>query len=335
MMTEEYLGILEPTDPLYDILASRAFPYIADPVFHVSRMSRNTVYKYTEEKTGKALIGKFFDTGAGGPLRRVPRNNEYENLKAIRSFGFDTPPHFVVRPICRERKIGLALIEEFVDGRDLDHYFKEAIYKGRNTCLKAKLSELASFFFALHRTTAGSSCVDLNPQNEYFRKILDTLCTDGIVAAPDRDKYLEMRDIWLDSDIMKASMSGIVHGDPTPTNFIFRDNGDVVAIDLERMKEADGVLDLGMVCAEVKHAFFWRTANKYTSEPYIKHFFARYASHFSNPTRVFREITQRNPFYMAVAEMRIARNRYLDVAYRKKLAAEALQCLKFGVSLLQ
>ncbi|MBP1749633.1 MAG: putative cytosolic protein [Deltaproteobacteria bacterium] len=327
-MREEYLGILKPADPLYDILASRAFPDISDPVFHVSRMSRNTVYKYTEEKTGKALIGKFFDTGAGGSLKQVPLNDEYENLKAIRSFGFDTSPHFVVRPISRERKIGLALIEEFVDGRDLDHYFKGAIYKARNTCLKIKLSELASFFFTLHRTTARSSCVDLGPQKEYFGKILDTLCMDGIVTAPDR--Y-----IWLDNDIMKASQAGIVHGDPTPTNFIFRDNGDVVAIDLERMKEADAVFDLGMVCAEIKHTFLWRTANKYTSEPYIRHFFSRYASRFTDPARVFREITQRNPFYMALSEMRIARNRYLDVEYRKKLACEALQCLEYGLEWLK
>lgn len=333
-MIEEYLGILGPADPLYDILASRAFPDIADPIFHVSRMSRNTVYKYTEERTGKALIGKFFDTGGCDRLKQVSRIVEYDNLKAIRSFGFDTPPHFVVRPISRERKIGLALIEEFVDGRDLDHYFKGAIYEGRTRCLEIKLSELASFFFALHRTTVCSSYVDLKPQSAYFHKILDTLCSDNIVAPLHRDKYLGIRDVWLGGSAMKTSKAGIVHGDPTPTNFIFTDKGDVVAIDLERMKEADAVFDLGMVCAEIKHAFLWRTGNKYASEPYITHFFSQYASRFHDPAGVFREITQRNPFYMALTEMRIARNRYLDVEYRKKLAHEALQCLEFGLLLL-
>ena len=44
-----------------------------------------------------------------------------------------------------------------------------------------------------------------------------------------------------------------------PTNFIFTERGDVVAIDLERMKNADAVFDIGMVCG-IKHAFFWRQA---------------------------------------------------------------------------
>ena len=334
MMTEEYLGILGPADPLYEILASRAFPDICDPVFHVSRMSRDTVYKYTEEKTGKALIGKFFNTGSNSAYEQMPRIDEYDNLRAMRSYGFDTPPHFVVRPISHEREIGLALIEEFVDGRDLDYYIKGAVYEGETKYLEAKLSELASFFFTLHKTTVCSDYVDLRPQNEYFQKILDILCRDNIVPPSDRHTYLDLRDIWLDDKVMKTSRKGIVHGDPTPTNFIFTHDGDLVAIDLERMKEADAVFDLGMVCAEIKHAFFWRTGNRYQSEPYITHFFSRYAFHFSDPAATFREITQRNPFYMALSEMRIARNRYLDIDYRKKLAYEALQCLEHGLFLL-
>lgn len=334
-MREEYLGILGPADPLYTILASRAFPDITEPVFHVSRMSRDTVYKYTEEKTGQSLIGKFFDPAANNLAGRILRADEYDNLRAIRAFGFDTAPHFVVRPISHERQIGLALIEEFIDGRDLDYYFKAAIYGGKGRYLEAKLAKLASFFFTLHRTTERTSCVDLNAQSEYFRKILDTLCGENIVTPSDRNKYLGACDTWLENHAMRSIRAGIVHGDPTPTNFLFTREGDIVAIDLERMKEADAVFDLGMVCAEIKHAFLWRTGNFYTSEPYITHFFSHYASHSSHPSEVFRKITQRNPFYMALAEMRIARNRYLDDAYRKKLAHESLQCLEYGLSLLE
>jgi aminoglycoside phosphotransferase (APT) family kinase protein len=334
-MREEYLGILGPADPLYTVLASRAFPDITEPVFHVSRMSRDTVYKYTEEKTGQSLIGKFFDPSRNNLPERVLRVDEYDNLRAIRAFGFDAPPHFVVRPISHERKIGLALIEEFIEGLDLDYYFKAAIYEGKNRYLEAKLAKLASFFFTFHRTTLRASYVDLEAQNEYFQKILDTLCDENIVTRPARNRYLGMRDMWLEDHTMRSTRAGIVHGDPTPTNFIFTRDGDIVAIDLERMKEADPVFDLGMVCAEIKHAFLWRTGNFYASEPYITHFFSHYASHSSHPSETFRKITQRNPFYMALAEMRIARNRYLDVEYRKKLAHESLQCLEHGLSLLQ
>jgi aminoglycoside phosphotransferase (APT) family kinase protein len=334
-MIEEYLGILESHDPLYDILASRAFPDIPHPIFHVSRMSRPTVYKYTEERTGKSLVGKFYDTRRNGTSGAPVWVDEYENLRAIRSFGFDTSPHVVVRPLWRETGIGLALIEEFIDGRDLDHYFKGAVYEGNGKYLEMKLAELASFFFALHNTTSRSGYVDLRPQGGYFQRILDTLKSQGIIAGSDYPAYLALRDTWINHDVMKAPRKGIVHGDPTPTNFIFTHEGDIVAIDLERMKEADAVFDLGIVSAEIKHTFFWRTGDRYASEPYITHFFSQYAVNFPNPAHSFRRITQRNPFYMALAELRIARNNYLDTEYRKKLAYEAFQCLMHGLSLLE
>jgi hypothetical protein len=42
----------------------------------------------------------------------------------------------------------------------------------------------------------------------------------------------------------------------------------------------------------------------------------------------------RNSFYMAMTELRIARNDYLDLNYRKRLADEALQCLKWGLKIV-
>jgi hypothetical protein len=107
----------------------------------------------------------------------------------------------------------------------------------------------------------------------------------------------------------------------------------VVAIDLERMKHADTVFDVGMVCGELKHSFMWRTGNPYLAEPFIRHFFESYSQHFDDPQSTFREITLRNPFYMAMTELRIARNDYLDLNYRKRLAHGALDCLKWGLKL--
>ena len=37
-----------------------------------------------------------------------------------------------------------------------------------------------------------------------------------------------------------------------------------------------------------------------------------------------------NPFYMALAELRIARNLYLTRDYRRELVAEARRCLAHG-----
>lgn len=326
-----YLGILHNSDPLYTILALRATPGITNPIFHVSRMHRNTVFKYTEEKTGISLVGKFFNPDSGPNENISGIHREYDNLKAMRAHGLDCPPHYVVRPISRERRIGCALIEEFIDGNDLDHYLKRAVYFDDGIFLGKRLAGLARFLFMLHRATRRSEKVNLDPQDHYFQKIVDTLFTENIIDPGDRERCLTLKDMWLARNILRNPHNGIVHGDSTPTNFIFTGSGDVVAIDLERMKEADAVFDIGMVCAEMKHAFLWRCGNRYAAEPYIRQFFEDYSSHFANPLATFRDLTRRNPFYMALSELRIARNKYLDMAYRKKLAQEALDCLEHGL----
>jgi thiamine kinase-like enzyme len=332
-MNTLYLGKLEHADPLYEILSSEVCPAVKDPIFHVDSMANRSVYKYTEEKTRIATIGKFFKLDDPKHDRILRIKGEYDKLQTIRGYGFDTSPNYVVRPISRENRIGLAVIEEFIHGKDLDHYFKKAIYEGDGASLKRKLSKLASFLYILHKKTERKENVELDSVNVYFQKILNKLCQQEIIYPSDRKEYLKLMDKWLAKALLQKTKNGIVHGDSTPTNFIFTERGDVVAIDLERMKNADAVFDIGMVCGEIKHAFLWRTGNRYKAEPFIRHFFESYSSHFHDPKKAFKEITMRNSFYMAMTELRIARNDYLDLNYRKRLADEALQCLKWGLEI--
>ena len=59
--------------------------------------------------------------------------------------------------------------------------------------------------------------------------------------------------MWEDNQVL-------VHGDVTPTNILFGDGLWVIAIDLERMKRADRVFDVGRVAGEIKHFFMQHTA---------------------------------------------------------------------------
>lgn len=332
-MSMVYLGILEYADPLYEILLSQVYPEVKDPIFHVSRTPSSGVYKYTEEKTRVGIIGKFFKPDDPKQDRILRIMGEYDNLQTIRSYGFDTFPNYVVRPLGREERIGLAVLEEFIQGRDLDHYLKRAIYEGDTFSLKKRLSRLASFLYALHQRTDRGEDVELHSVYAYFEKVINKLSKQGVIVESDRQAYLKLMDKWLNKDRFQKAKRVIVHGDATPTNFIFTEKGDVVAIDLERMKNADTVFDIGMVCGEIKHTFFWRTGNPYLAEPFIRYFFESYSQHFDSPQRAFKEITLKNPFYMAMTELRIARNDYLDLNYRKRLAHEALECLKWGLKL--
>ncbi len=332
-MTTLYLGKLEYADPLYEILLSQVCPPVREPVFHVHRMPSLEVYKYTEEKTRMAVIGKFFKLDDPRPEKISRMTGEYENLRKIRAYGFDTYPNYVVRPIGKEEKIGLALLEEFIQGKDLDHYLRKAIYERDDASLKERLSALASFLYALHKRTDSEENVELEPISAYYEKVLKKLCKQEILSPSEARAFLKLIDKWLTRALLRKGRKVIVHGDATPTNFIFAQRRYVVAIDLERMRNADPVFDVGMVCGEIKHAYLWRTGNPYEAEPFIRHFFQSYSSHFIDDDKAFHEITMRNPFYMAMTELRIARNGYLDLNYRKRLAHEAKKCLEWGLKL--
>jgi aminoglycoside phosphotransferase (APT) family kinase protein len=325
------VGVLDHTDPLYEILTDRVYPGTKHPVFRVARLSRHgLVYRYTEATTRSAVVGKFFRLTEPdeGKLARI--KGEYLNLVRLRSLGFAARPYSVVKPLCREERIGLAVAEEFVQGKDLDHYLRRAAWGADRRGLKRSLSLLAAFLYTLHERSAGSRVTCREDAAVYFRKIVAKLRRQTVLDAEEAATCLALSEKWLDMPFM-AAQEVTVHGDATPTNFIFPDDGDVVAIDLERMRRSDRVLDVGMVCGELKHAFLWRTGDPYASEPFIRRFLRQYSRGFPSPDEAFREITRRVPFYMALTELRIARNTWLNWEYRKRLAREAQECLRWGL----
>lgn len=332
-MSIAYLGTLSPADPLYDVLACAVYPGTRAPVFHVERLcQRRLVYRYTEEETQKAVVGKFFRRDDPDERRVARKKSEFRNLIRLRYMGFNTRPHSVVNPVSREWRIGLAVAEDYVPGHDLDHYLRAAIWEGREEALRRVLANLASFLSALHSRTAQRTAAGLDDVGMYYARIVLTLERQRVLP-PDRvGDYLALKDTWLERPCMSAEPV-TVHGDATPTNFLFPNARDVVAIDLERMKSADRVFDIGMVCGELKHAFLWRTGHRHSSEPFIRHFLDQYASHFSSPPAALERITRRVPFYMALTELRIARNDWLDWEYRHRLAGEAHACLTQGLRL--
>jgi len=128
---------------------------------------------------------------------------------------------------------------------------------------------------------------------------------------------------------MWADVSVLVHGDATPTNFIFHPEYGITAIDLERMQSSDRVYDIGILSAELKHHFAWRIFEADAAEPFIRHFLKSYCERFLDPESVFDSVACRNRFYMALGELRIARNDWLSWEHRKWVVDEAHRCLRF------
>ncbi|MHB8174221.1 MAG: aminoglycoside phosphotransferase family protein [Nitrospirota bacterium] len=335
-MSSAYLGTLEAADPLYSYLVKDVMPKVSlqvrNPTFHVSRLSgSNLVYRYQENASKLSLIGKFYTSSetAKGP-RLI---GEYHNLRKARALGLTGPPNRVVRPLASKKSLGLGLMEEYVEGRDLDHYIRRAAFEGRHDRLKARLSDLAFFLSEFHKRTTSDFPLSLARSSDYFDRILSKLGKKGLIDYHLERVFIKLKDAWLERDYMKYDRRVLVHGDATPTNFIFPEGQGCIAIDLERMRPDDRMMDVGMICGELKHSFLWRTGNKYISEDHIGHFLNEYAGYFGHPDNVFKSIVRRNPFYMALTELRIARNSWLDREHRKSLVAEARECLAWGLKL--
>ena len=325
-MYARYLGTLPWHDPLQEVLRSRVFAGVHDPVFHVEAISGcHRVYRYHEERSRLSVVGKFVGLDEPDPAKRERILGEYANLVALRELGFANRPHRVVRPLGREESIGLAVVEENVRGRDLDHFLLLAA-GGDGEPLRHALRGLAAFLASLHRSSATGRAADLGHASWYTDRLIDKLRRQTVLDAGAAQEIWRLRDRWLRRSRMRAGET-IVHGDATPTNFLFGDGGEVVAIDLERMKKADPAWDLGMVCGEIKHAFLWRTGGGASAEPFIRVFLERYAAAFPDPERTFRAATRRLPFFMALTELRIARNDWLGWRHRQRLVREARACL--------
>lgn len=333
-MSASYLGTLAYKDPLYDYLATDVMPSVdidvKDPVFHVSQLSgSNLVYKYTEERSDVSVIGKFYAFDRPDKARRLMA--EFENLKNARELGLSTLPNYVVRPLGQRKNMGLGLIEEYVQGKDLDHYIRRAVYEGREGRLMHRLGELAAFLAEMHRKAGFTKPLDIKPSLGYFEKMIGNLRKGRMLDDGAVKRFRKLAGVWAGKDYMSQDQEVIIHGDATPTNFLFPRQDGVVAIDLERMKKGDRMFDVGMVCGELKHAFMWRTGDRFASEPFIGHFLKQYAKATGLGDRMYWSVVRRNPFYMAVTELRIARNSWLDHGHRLRLIREADRCLSWGL----
>ena len=104
----------------------------------------------------------------------------------------------------------------------------------------------------------------------------------------------------------------------------------MVAVDLERLRAGDRLFDLSWVVGELRHAWGWRGRDFFESEAAIQTFFQAYLEALPAAAGLTQRIFALNPLYMALAELRIARNSYLAWEYRRSLVAEARRCLSFG-----
>jgi aminoglycoside phosphotransferase (APT) family kinase protein len=328
-------ALVSEDHPLYEYLTDTAVLNegfsARDPLFELSPLDHaGSVFVCRDLHSTARIVCKFFsartDLPAGEPLHLM--DYEFHTLSRVRSAGFQNPPYRAVRPLGKRESLGCLLAEEYVSGRDLDHFIALAAHYGGVEELMGRLDLLADFFAILHRSTSRGHSHNFCRTCRDFRTLVDSLSRVDGVPGNALSELRHLCDKWENRSDMWIETSSLVHGDATPTNFIFDSPGGVTAIDFERSHVGDPTHDLGLLAAELKHHFALRIHQAAAAEPFISHFLKRYGFHAGLSSATFERLTFRSRFHMAMGELRIARNPWLPHGHRRWLAWEACRCLR-------
>ena len=331
-MSKEYVGHLPTHDPLYHYLQYDILPQIGlthyQPRFRVFRMSgSNDVYLYEEKYSSAQVVGKFFTNNEQGNARGAEKyqrmEQEFHNLHMMRGYGLVGYPHDVVRPLGYNGWLNSLLVEEYRGGQSLSSVITDTIRYWKPERLYGKLTALAYFLATFHNRTANGYGVNFHDDCAYLDRLVRKLSKKQYINWNEVQEFSWLRDRWREQPRMWQDQQVFVHGDATPANFLFGQGLSVIGIDLERMKRADRVFDIGRITGELQHFFLQMTGNKYAAEPFIGHFLWEYACHFPDRESAFRSISGRLPFQMGLTLLRIARNSWISYDYRRRLIEEA------------
>jgi aminoglycoside phosphotransferase len=325
---------LAAADPLARALrrlagAGLASRLAAGEVYVEPLPSSRQVLRFTFPEGDQAVVGKFFSAYPPKVSADLSLAREYDHYRQLPALGLGNGRRLLPRLLgrCPDRSLGLLL--EAVPGPDLDHLLLRACLHQDPATLYRGLEKLANLLAFFHSRPVPVSPVSPDPALNYLDKVMTRLEGSGLLSREDGSTLAHERRCWQERFRDFADRQVLIHGDATPTNFLFPD-GRAVALDLERLRVGDRLWDLSWVAGELKHAWGWRTGHPDGSEGAIRHFFRAYLAAQPPGPDLPRRLYGLNPFYMALAELRIARNHYLSWDYRRELVAEARRCLAYG-----
>ena len=333
---------LAPNAPLTRALCRLSAPLAAAPLAGEVALealpSSREVQRFTFSGNGYAVVGKFFS--AYPP--RTPADHglaqEYDNYLKAAARGLTNGGSRIPRLLGRHPESRLGLLLEAIPGPDLDGLIRRACLQGEAAPLLQGLESLAELLAFFHSRPLPETPVSGLEALGYLDKLRLQLHRAGLLTGEDQAVLAKERGAWEIRLAQFPDRRVLVHGDATPTNFLFPDNGGrgrpphsrAVALDLERLRPADRLWDLSWLAGELKHAWSWRTGKAAAAEAAIGHFFRAYLAALPGDPHLAERLFLLNPFYMALAELRIARNAYLSGDYRRGLVTEARRCLAFG-----
>ncbi|MFX1508202.1 MAG: phosphotransferase, partial [Promethearchaeota archaeon] len=286
------------------------------------------IYVYETWKKGRVyrVIGKYYGNESNSERHF---NTEINHFLDFKRMGLDKGSHRIPRLLGYNQNFNFVVVTEYIQGKSLGSIITDIVQKERKTELYQALSEIAYFLYLLHSRSTKKINVNFNIEVSYFYDTIKRLKKTTPFSKKEEDYFHTLIRKWFDRLDMWEQPTVFVHGDCTPGNFIISNNPKLVVLDLERCRRADPAFDTGRIAGELKHSLMRLTGSNYEAEPFIHYFYESYCNHFKS-NRLFREITKRNPFYQAVTELRIAKNKWLPFDYRFQLIEDAKKCLETG-----
>lgn len=325
-----YLGRLAEKDPLFEYLKWEIFPQLGcdcrDGIRVFGTNGSNAVYIYEDRQTCRRVVGKFFYCGRNSNWDAAWKklDREFNNINEFRQYLGEG--HYVAKALGRNDDLNRLLVIEYCEGVPLDRIIMRAINENDHDLLYQKLTALAYFLATVHNRSAQPVGVDFYSSCSYFDAVLKG--ASPLMSEGEYNYFMEQKERWIKQPCVWQDQQVLTHGDATPSNFLFGEGMHVISFDLERARRTDRVFDVGRIAGELQHFFLRSTGNKYAAEPFVGHFLHEYSCHFPDRDSAFNSICSRIPFYLGVNLLRVARNDYLDMDYRRLLIEEAKNALR-------
>lgn len=295
------------------------------PEVHVTQLSgAHNVYLVYDRRSRRKCILKSFGAGCSKSVAHMEK--EYKRLRQAGHLIGHRDWVRVARPLYKSVE-GDFFVEEYVSGRSLGDYMKEAMAHGRDGELYEKLTMLAGFLALLHKKTGRPSQVRSSNIRYELKRHARQAGRSGAFTSHELKSMEVIVDKVTSYGFLLHAKRGLVHGDANPTNFLYG-QGRLNVIDMERSGYRDPVYDLGMMAGELCHYAMKYGSNPYRADPFIGHLYWTYAGNFKDQMGTFIRLTERNPVYMANSLLRIARHPFFSPEYKRRLGWKAYECLK-------
>ena len=183
--------------------------------------SSREVYRFTFNGNGRAAVGKFFT--AYPPVIPLDQGlaQEYDNYLRAAALGLTQGCLRIPRLLGRRPELCLGLLLEAIPGPDLDSLLQNACRHGELAALYRGLVSLAELLAFFHSRPVPEAPVSGLEALGYLDKLRLQLHGLGLLTPADETALAAERAAWEGRLAQFPDRQVLVHGDATPTNFLF------------------------------------------------------------------------------------------------------------------